>query len=143
MICADTSFLLAYYGEDSLSEQARAHRGTATQPLSIHGFNEFEFANALRLLVFRGKALPEQRAAWFASYEADKKSGILIFTEIDANVVLRLAESISVAQTETGGNRSYDILHVAAAKVLGADEFWSFGARQRTLAAAEGLAVGP
>ena len=44
---------------------------------------------------------------------------------------------------ETSGNRSYDILHVAAAMVLSATEFWSFDARQRDLAKAAGLLVGP
>ncbi|MEO7318098.1 MAG: PIN domain-containing protein [Chthoniobacteraceae bacterium] len=143
MICADTSFLLSYYGEDSLSERARAHRTTATLPLSIHAFNEFEFANALRLLVYRGKALPQQRQAWLASYEADKISGLLAAIEFDANAVIRVAETISAARTATSGDRSYDILLIAAAKLLGATEFWSFDSRQRDLATAEGLIVGP
>jgi hypothetical protein len=36
-----------------------------------------------------------------------------------------------------------DILHVAAALKSGATDFLSFDGRQRTLAAAEGLTVGP
>ena len=143
MICADTSFLLSYYGEDSLSERARAHRSTATEPLRIHAFNDFEFANALRLLVFRKKAIPQQRAAWLASYEADKAAGILAVAHIDPAAVLDCASALSAARTESGGNRSYDILLIAAAKILGATEFWSFDGRQRALAAAEGLTVGP
>ena len=143
MICADINFLLSYYGEESLSEKARAHRVTATQPLSIQLFNDFEFANALRLLVFRGKARPLQRTAWLASYEADKTTGLLVAAEIDASAVLRSAASLSEKHTLTGGHRSYDLLIVAAALEAGATEFWSFDAKQRGLAKAEGLVVGP
>lgn len=142
MICADTSFLLSYYGEDVFSERARAHHST-TQPIHIHSLNRFEFANALRLLVFRKKISTEQRDSFLSAFEADKHAGILAFTEVDANDVLFHAEAISVAQAETLGNRAYDILRVAAAKILGATDFWSFDGRQRTLAAAEGLTVGP
>ena len=142
MICADTSFLISFYSEDVFNERARAHRSTATQAIHIHSINVFELTNALRLLVFRKKIVAEQSDAWLASFEADKRAGILVFTEVDANAVLRRAELLSAAQTKTGGNRAYDILHVAAAKLLGATEFWSFDGRQRTLAAA-GLAVGP
>jgi predicted nucleic acid-binding protein len=41
------------------------------------------------------------------------------------------------------GHRVLDILHVAAALKSGATDFLSFDGRQRTLAAAEGLTVGP
>jgi predicted nucleic-acid-binding protein len=40
-------------------------------------------------------------------------------------------------------HRMLDILHVAAALKSGATDFLSFDGRQRTLAAAEGLTVGP
>lgn len=143
MICADTSFLLSYYGEDGNSERARRLRAATTQPLRIHALNDFEFVNALRLLVFRKKISAQRMAAWLEGFEADKNAGILFPTEIDANAAVRRAEILSVARTETGGNRSYDILQVAAALVLGATEIWSFDGRQRALAAAEGLKVGP
>jgi predicted nucleic acid-binding protein len=143
MICADTSFLLSYYGEDTLSERARAHRPTVTEAIYVHSFSEFELANALRLLVFRKKITEEQLEAWMASFEADKREGILIVAEVDANAVICRAEILSAAHTQTGGNRAYDILHIAAAKILGATEFWSFDGKQRALADAEGLAIGP
>lgn len=54
MICADTSFLISFYGDDVNSEQARMLM-VSIESLSVHVISEFEFANALRLLVFRGK----------------------------------------------------------------------------------------
>ena len=97
----------------------------------------------MRALVFRKAITPERKSRWLADFEADKNSGILSVAILDANSVLRRAEAISSARTESSGNRSYDILLVAAAKLLGATHFWSFDARQRELATAEGLLVGP
>jgi predicted nucleic acid-binding protein len=50
---------------------------------------------------------------------------------------------LSDKYTVTAGHRAYDILQVAAALVVGATEFWSFDGKQRALAQAEGLKVGP
>jgi predicted nucleic acid-binding protein len=57
--------------------------------------------------------------------------------------VFNEAARLSAAHTETIGNRAYDILHVAAARIIGATEFWSFDGKQRALAQAEGMKVGP
>lgn len=143
MVCADTSFLISLYGTDVNTPAAKQHVAGAADRLVVHAISDFEFANALRLLVFREKISPPQRAAWQANYEADKAAGILLATEIDVNAVFRLADVMSSTRTETGGHRGYDILQAAAAKLLGATEFWSFDGKQRALAAAEGLKVGP
>ena len=143
MICADTSFLISLYGDDVNSRSACRFQAASRRPLVVHVFNDFELANALRTLVFRGKITIPQRTEWLADYAADKAAGDLEATRIDANAVLARATLLSARHTETSGNRSYDILLVAAALTLGATDFWSFDARQRTLAAAEGLNVGP
>jgi hypothetical protein len=118
-------------------------RNKASQPLHLHSINEFEFRNAVRLLVFRGKITVSQKHARVAAYEADKVDGVLVVCNLDANDILVEAEILSAAHSEQGGHRAYDILHVAASKLLGATEFWSFDGKQRALAAAERMAVGP
>ena len=95
------------------------------------------------MLVFRGLITDVEKHLWLADYEADKSLGVLTERTIDANAALHRAEAISAARTESSGNRSYDILLVAAATLLGATRFWTFDIRQRNLAAAEGLIVGP
>jgi predicted nucleic acid-binding protein len=55
--------------------------------------------------------------------------------------VVREAERLSALHSEKLGTRSLDILHVAAALVLGAAEFHSFDGRQAALARAAGLRV--
>ena len=53
------------------------------------------------------------------------------------------AESLAEHHTPVLGTRSLDILHVAAALVLGATEFCTFDTRQGKLAKATGLHVQP
>ena len=57
--------------------------------------------------------------------------------------VLTEAERLSARHSLSGGFRSFDILHVATARVLKAGVFLSFDVAQRNLAAAAGLKVGP
>ncbi len=51
------------------------------------------------------------------------------------------AERLSTSYSENLGTRSMDILHVAAAVVLGLPEFFTFDKRQAALAKAAGLKV--
>lgn len=143
MICADTSFLLSLFGHDPNTHAAGEIHTASREPLAVHSFNDFEFANAVRALVFRGAISEAQAAMWLAGYEADKRDKTIITALVDASAVLLCAEEISAAHTPSIGSRAYDILLVAAAKQLGATEFWSFDGKQRALAAAAGLAVGP
>ena len=55
----------------------------------------------------------------------------------------REAEDLAAAYTETIGVRSFDLLHVGLAIVLGATEFLTFDGRQATLAKTAGLKVKP
>jgi predicted nucleic acid-binding protein len=142
MICADTSFLISYYGDDLNSEATRAQMSRATA-LTIHAVSDFEITNALRLLVFRGKITVTQRETWLETYRADLRCGALIVEPVSLSSVFEVAEEVSAKYTEITGNRAYDILQVAAAKLLGVTDFWSFDGKQRALAQAEGLKVGP
>ncbi len=143
MTCADTSFLISLYGDDVNSAAAREHQQCSSQPIQMHSLVRFELTNALRALVFRGKITKSQLLEWLEEMAADQESGLLVGVKIDANEVLDNAETLSAAHTEQGGNRAYDILHVAAARIIGATEFWSFDGKQSALAEAEGLKVGP
>jgi hypothetical protein len=67
--------------------------------------------------------------------------GLLQLVGRDMTAVLTIAESLSKTRTHTGGHRSFDILHIAAALQLEVEAFLSFDGNQNTLAAAEGLAT--
>jgi len=49
--------------------------------------------------------------------------------------------SLYANDVHTGGHRSFDILHVAAALTIDAKQFLTFDENQRRLAEAEGLSV--
>jgi predicted nucleic acid-binding protein len=53
------------------------------------------------------------------------------------------AEVLSAAHTAQLGTRALDVLHVAAATVLGVKEFFTFDTRQKSLAAKAGMKVRP
>lgn len=143
MHCADTSFLLSYYAKDANSQIARDSLAATHAPLMVHILNDFEMANALRALKFRDSISTEQMTRWLRDYHADKSKGILVQVKLKTSATLRRANSFSEKWTETSGNRSYDILLVAAASLLGATHFWSFDKRQRKLAEAEGMIAMP
>ena len=60
---------------------------------------------------------------------------------VDWAEVHQRAEALSARYTESGGHRLVDIMHVATALHLGAEEFLTFDANQKRLAVAQGLKV--
>ena len=111
--------------------------------LVLSALHRFEFANALRLAVFRGLLVQPEAERRLADFDADIASGLVSLMPLDLDLLLRRAESLSAKHTMTQGQRSMDVLLVAAASEFNATDFLSFDQRQCTLAAAEGLAVGP
>jgi len=143
VIFADTSFLLSLAGNDSNSSAAVARAKMLSEPIVITLLNRLEFENAIALLRFR-RALPEAEGiAARDAFEADQEAGRI--TELGCEWPELMAEAlrISRAHSEQAGHRLMDILYIAAALQLKADEFLSFDHRQRALGIAEGLSVGP
>jgi hypothetical protein len=87
-------------------------------------------------------ASPRNRATqiWFSERPWRFASSL---PEHSLQEVFSLAESLSAAHSACLGARSLEVLHVAAALLLEADEFVSFDRRQRWLAARAGLKVRP
>jgi len=104
---------------------------------------ELELRNALNRSVQRGRITAAQRDALWQDVEADIASGFLVATPVDIDELHKKARQLSDRHTPTLGTRSLDLLHIAAALVLGAEEFFSFDERQRKAAASEGLKVRP
>jgi predicted nucleic acid-binding protein len=75
--------------------------------------------------------------------QQDLASGLLVAQPHLWGKLVREAESLAEHHTPVIGARSLDILHVAAALVLGATEFCTFDTRQGKLARAAGLHVPP
>lgn len=143
----DTSFLCSVYREQVHSPVADAYRAAMTQPLHFTSLLEFEFIQAIRLQIWlhtadRKKGYSEREAdQMIADWERDVAKGLNVLVACDMDAVLRLARTFSLKRTAHGGHRTLDLLHVATAVHLGAEEFLTFDARQRELAEHAGLSV--
>lgn len=135
----DTGFLCSLYAPDAHTDAAVARIQRQVLPLPVTWLHSLEFRNALRLRVFRREITPAQRDASLNSMLADLAAGVLTHTEPSLADLTVEAERLSVLYSETLGTRSLDILHVAAALVLGLPEFLTFDRRQHSLAKAAGL----
>jgi predicted nucleic acid-binding protein len=102
-----------------------------------------ELRNAFKLGIFRKLLTTVEAAAAWRNVERDLRSGRLVRQPVKWPSVLRLAARLSEQHSSVYGTRSLDIVHVATAKLSRIEEFVSFDSRQRDLALAIGLKVGP
>jgi predicted nucleic acid-binding protein len=114
-----------------------------SEPLPITRLIALELRNALRPAVFRGHLTEAERAGAWRPLEQDLGAGLLERVEVNSDSLFAEAESLCDRFTAATGVRTLDILHVAAARVLGRSRFLSFDRRQRDLAIAAGLQVVP
>ena len=138
---ADTGFLCSLYAPDAHTSRAIARMKRQKLPLPITWLHQLEFRNALRLRIFRKEIMPTQRDASLNAMLADLASGVLSHAVVPLMDLTTEAERLSALHSEALGTRSLDILHVAAALVLGLPRFLSFDQRQSKLATAVGLRV--
>ena len=138
---ADTGFLCSLYAPDAHTRRAAARMGRQELPLPMTWLHQLELRNALRLRVFRGEIDGGQRDASLNALLADLAGGVLSSVAPPLSSMMTEAERLSALHSDTLGTRSLDILHVAAALVLGRVEFLTFDRRQAKLASAAGLSV--
>ncbi len=136
---ADTGFLCSLYAPDAHTCRAASQVKRQRLPLPVTWLHQLEFRNALRLRVFRNEITPAQRDASLNAMLADLAAGVLTHAEPPLSDLTIEAERLSGLHSETLGTRSLDILHVAAALVLGIPELLTFDRRQQALAKVAGL----
>ena len=68
-------------------------------------------------------------------------AGQIVIAPVEWHEVYSMAEKLSAQHTMSGGHRTLDVLHVATALHLKADEFLTFDLNQAALARAAGLKV--
>lgn len=143
----DTSFLGAIYRKQENSVSAAAVFQSLREPLPVSALLIYEFRQSTRLQIWLHsqnprKGFPEPEGTQtLADLESDLAGGVVTVFPVDWTEVYRVAERLSAARTKAGGHRALDILHVATALVLEAEEFLTFDRNQRKLATAEGLKV--
>src|SRR2546425_8599197 len=117
---ADTSLLLSYYITDANSARAQALLQAVADPLVFTGLHRLELRNALELGVFRQLLTAAQPASVWHNIEQDIRAGRLSPERLNWVPVFRAAAQLALRHSAQIGCRSLDILHVAAARRLGA-----------------------
>jgi predicted nucleic acid-binding protein len=136
---ADTSFLFSLYATDSNSIKADAWRQANPVSLPFTAFHRLELRNALSLALFQQRLTPQEVQAAWQEVENDCVAGLLVTRGGLWHRVVTEAEASALNHTPLVGCRTLDVLHVAAAKLIGAAEFCTFDTRQASLAIRVGL----
>ncbi|MEZ0386004.1 MAG: type II toxin-antitoxin system VapC family toxin [Verrucomicrobium sp.] len=140
---ADSSFLVSLLMNDAGSSRALQCMSEKSTPLVFTPLHRIEVRNAVRNAAARGAITPADQNLAFRQLDEDLKDGLLIHHPLPWTEVFRTADELSENHSRRDGQRTIDLLHVAAAKVLGVDVFLSLDLRQCGLAKAAGLKVHP
>jgi predicted nucleic acid-binding protein len=137
----DTGVLLKLYTGEQESGNVEHFVHSRGEKLSVTDLHISESVSALKLKVFRKECHEEEAAAGIALIMDDLKSGVLQLVDVDWNRVWQECRLLSEKFASTSGVRTLDALHVAVARLSGAEEFVTSDSRQSNLAARIGLLV--
>lgn len=140
---ADTGFIVSLYKEETTSADANSAIRSVEAPILLSEFSVLEFRNATNLALFRKEITGDARAIILQRFESDLEAGIFRVLPVPSSKLYATSARLSDAHSASIGMRSLDLMHVAAAMILGADTFLSSDSRQREAAKREGLTVLP
>ena len=140
---ADTGFVVSLYKAESTSVQAARVMKRIVGPVLLSPLGELEIHNAFQLAVFRGQIPPEAALLKIELFREDQKAGIFDVRPVPSTDLYGKAIELADRHSARLGTRNLDLMHVAAALLLGAGTFLSFDDRQRHAAKAEGLKLKP
>jgi predicted nucleic acid-binding protein len=140
---ADSSFLVSIYRQDGNQAAAHAFMIRHSPLLAFLPLHRVELRNALRFAESQGLLTTQERQTAFKRIEQDLQDGLLLHSTVAWNDICRRADGLSEKHMIKNGQRTIDLLHVAAALETGIRLFLSFDQRQCGLAKAAGLQVKP
>lgn len=112
-----------------------------TAPYALTSWQALEVRNAIRLKAFRREISPEEMLQSLAGLDEDIVAGRWVRPSYSVAAVEEKAEELSARHAVGLGCRTLDLLHVAAALIMGAKEFLTFDHRQAAMARSAGLTV--
>ncbi|OIQ87077.1 hypothetical protein GALL_310670 [mine drainage metagenome] len=149
---ADTNFFTRVYLSLPESEKAdqffanAKSKGASRFPITW--LHRMELANAFEMSVFLGKhgsqprVSPQNAAVALETFREDLAAEKFLHdATIEVSAIQPLFEETVARHTAKHGFRTYDILHVVSARLLGCDHFFSFDAKANALAKIEGLKI--
>ncbi len=138
---ADTSFVFSIYASDGNSVAAVAEMESVAV-CTLSELTSFELANAFAGCRFRDEISEEEMDRSLGAFHQDARTGLFNIQPFPPGTFER-ASALAREHTPRLGTRALDVLHVAAADLLGASVFYTFDLRQARLARAAGLSVRP
>jgi len=145
-IYADTSFLVPLYiATDAWHAQALAIHQTWTTPprLPLTPFGILELRNVLARMQHKGKMHMGDARQCEQLIKQDLKDGILEKCPLRAYEWMQTAMEVVDNVSPLTGTRTLDAMHLAIARLHGADTLLSFDKNQRLAAKAAGFALMP
>jgi len=139
----DSAIIVKLYVQEATSPDAIRLVGSYVAPYVLTQWQELEVKNAIRLKAFRAEITAAEMNQSIAAFEQDVATGRWQRPAYTAATVEQKADELSAGHSAALGCRTLDIIHVAAALVLGATEFVTFDGRQGALAKQVGLTVKP
>jgi len=138
---ADSSFLASIYRQDGNHAAAHAFMAKHSPVLVFLPLHRVELRNALRFAETRGLITAAERRRAFKQIDQDLRDGLLSHVPVAWSDICRRADDLSEKYMVKNGQRTIDLLRVAAALESGTRLFLSFDQRQCGLAKAAGLLV--
>jgi predicted nucleic acid-binding protein len=139
----DSAIIVKLYVQEATSPDAIRLVGAYVAPYALTQWQALEVKNAIRLKAFRAEITVVEMNRSITAFEQDITAGRWQRPTYTAGTVEQKADELSAGHAATLGCRTLDIIHVAAALVLGAREFVTFDTRQGALAKQAGLTVKP
>jgi predicted nucleic acid-binding protein len=139
----DSAIIVKLYVNEATSPVAIRLVGAYVAPYCLTQWQALEVKNAIRLKVFRKEITPAEMGQSISAFEQDIATGRWQRPAYSAAVVEQKADELSFDHSAIFGCRTLDIIHVAAALVLGAKDFVTFDVRQGAVAGKAGLTVKP
>ncbi len=135
----DTSVLVKLYIPEEDSEAICTFIQNRGKSIAINSLQITELKNAFALKAFRQDILNEELEKLLNQMKEDFRRDRITLVKVDWIKLWEVAQDYSLKFTRTIGCRTLDILHVAAAKVMNAEEFYTNDKRQQELAEATGM----
>jgi predicted nucleic acid-binding protein len=139
----DSAIIVKLYVKEANSPDAIRLVGAYVAPYLLTQWQTLEVKNAIRLKAFRREITAAEMKQSIAAFEQDTATGRWRRPIYTAAIVEQKADELSAAHSAILGCRTLDIIHVAAALVIGAGEFVTFDGRQGAMAKQAGLTVKP
>ena len=139
----DSAIIVKLYVREASSPEAIRLVGAYAAPYWLTQWQALEVKNAIRLKAFRKEITAAEMLQSIAAFEQDIVTGRWQRPVYTASVVAQKADELSASYSPMLGCRTLDIIHVAAAVVIGAKEFVTFDGRQAAIAKQAGLTVKP